>query len=500
MNSTTSQSPDAVGAGDDLAAQSQNKWSVASFVSRFDFLSGLRGRLLALTVLFILLAEFLIFLPSVAKFRTEWMQERIQAAEIAALALEAAPDRMVSDQLADRLLQETQLLAVAYGDREKSELIFRPRLPITSVPVEMDIRNEPLLTSLRRTIEHALAPEGRILRIIQTPEMDSQGLFIDVMVPETALREDLLAYSVNILMLSLLISAVVGGLIYFAVFNLVVCPLMKITTEVTRVANAPGNTEPLKPSGRDDEIGKAESALANMQAAVSSSFRQQQRLAELGEAVAKISHDLRNSLAVARLATENFAKSDDPDVKSSTPRLERAIERAINLAEDTLSYGRDESRKTQPRPVALFSCVEEAVREGLSSTPDIDWLNDIDEEISVLTDPDHLHRIVANLSRNAGQAMDAHARKMQEPGLLSLSAIQYETHIAILIADNGPGVPEHVQENLFRPFSASNSKEGSGLGLAIARELARAMRGDVALVKSDATGATFEVRLPVVEA
>lgn len=458
------------------------------------FETGLPARLLSLTIIFVLLAEFLIFLPSISKFRTDWFNERVQAAEIAAIALEAAPNRQVSQGLSERLLNETQLLAVAMGDEEMWELIFSPRIPIASTPVTMDLRKEKGLQSFLRTIEHATARDGRILRIIASADSGADDKYIDIFVPEAALRSELLTYSINILLLSLFISGVTGAFISWTLYRIVVKPMMRITSAVADFGEAPEKLAAFKPSGRTDEIGKAENALIDMQSTVSNSFRQTRRLAELGEAVAKINHDLRNSLSVARLASDSLMRSKDPRVQSAAPRLERAIERAIGLAESTLRYGKTDAPKANMVTVDLRSAVEDSLLEGVASNSEVDWLNDVDEELSVFADPDMLHRLLSNLVRNAGQAI-AQSDALDEGGLIQIGAGIVDEWVAIKVQDNGPGIPENIKQKLFQPFSGSEKQGGTGLGLAITRELAHAMGGDISLDTSTQTGASFVVRL-----
>ena len=460
---------------------------------------GLMERLLILTIAFVLVAEFLIFLPSITKFRNDWFAERVQAAEIAATALEIAPDRKVSDELSTRLLNETQLLAVAMGDEEMWEQVFSPPMPIASTPVTMDLREESWLDAFFCTFAHATAKDGRILQVISHTDSGTEDSYIDIIVPEEALRSDLLKYSINILLISLLISAFVGAFIAWSLYHLVVKPMMKITNAVADFGEAPEKLAAFRPSGRDDEIGKAELALIDMQSAVSNSFRQNRRLADLGEAVAKISHDLRNSLSVARLASDSLMRSEDPRVQSAAPRLERAIERAIGLAEATLQYGKADAPKAHMVTVRLRNVAEDALLEGVAANPEVDWLNDVDEDLHVYADPEMLHRLLANLVRNAGQAI-AQQEAEAEPGLIRIGAELIGNDWAqVIVEDNGPGIPEKVKSKIFQPFSTSENKGGSGLGLAITRELALAMGGEVSLDENVEDGATFKVKLQLAE-
>ena len=239
-----------------------------------------------MTVLFVLLAESLIFPPSAANFRNNWMRDRVQAAEIAALALEAAPEREVSDQLAKRLMEQTQLLAAAIVQDGMRELIFAPPAEWAGDTIMADLRGETRWSAIADTFGNAFAPEGRYLRIVENSSMTPDST-VEVIVPEAALKKDLWEFSRNIFFLSLLISALTGGLIYLALYRLVVRPVMKMTRAVVLFRDNPDMIAPFEPSGRQDEIGQAECALRDMQEVVSASFRQRRRLAELGEAVAK---------------------------------------------------------------------------------------------------------------------------------------------------------------------------------------------------------------------
>src|ERR1700761_2090449 len=74
---------------------------------------GLSGKLLVLTILFVMIAEVLIYVPSVANFRVTWLKDRLASAYTAALVLDAAPNGMVSDALAKQILDSIGARAVA---------------------------------------------------------------------------------------------------------------------------------------------------------------------------------------------------------------------------------------------------------------------------------------------------------------------------------------------------------------------------------------------------
>jgi len=234
-----------------------------------------------------------------------------------------------------------------------------------------------------------------------------------------------------------------------------------------------------------------------MQKTVSAAFRQRKRLAELGEAVAKINHDLRNSLAAAQIVSESLSHSEDPRVQRAAPRLERAIQRAVGLAEATLRYGRAEPSAPNLSVVNLAPTVEEAAAEGLAGCDEIEWQLDARGQVTAMADPEHVHRIVANLVRNAARAIKDQKDRTC-PGKITARVSREADKAVIEISDNGPGVPPKIVSQLFQPFSGSASRGGAGLGLAIARELARGMKGDVELSSNGAAGAAFKLRVPAV--
>ena len=116
------------------------------------------------------------------------------------------------------------------------------------------------------------------------------------------------------------------------------------------------------------------------------------------------------------------------------------------------------------------------------------------DTLACIADADQLHRVLVNLVRNAAQAMQDHARKDKT---LVIRAMRIEQRCEIDVIDHGPGVRESLLPRLFEPFvSAAPEAGGAGLGLAIARELTRAMGGELELARTGAEGSTFKITLP----
>lgn len=464
---------------------------LASFLSRLPgarrLTENLSARLFALTLGAILMTEFLIFIPSASGLRTQWLQERAAAARIASLALEAAPMREVSDELASSLLKKAELLAVAELEDDMRFQLLAPAKSIEGPMRSLDLRGSNMMSRSMAALSEYFAPRGEIL--IVTAEGADETRVIEFVVPQAPLKAALTAFAWRVAGLSLIIGLVAAVLIYAVLDALVVRPIKRVTVSVEQFSRDPGSwSRRLSPTPRRDEIGRAQNALSGMEEAVADAFRQRSHLAELGSAVAKINHDLRNSLASAQLVSDVLARSEDPRVTRAAPRLERALERAIELATATLDYGKAAPRAPKIQSVSLRNVIAEAADEALNGSSALLPLG-IPEAARVETDPDHLHRIAANLLRNAAEALQQTSRP--DPSI----SVTLESG-ALVFRDNGPGLPEKARENLFRPFAGSGRPGGTGLGLVIAHELATALGGDLSLLETGDNGTAFRLALP----
>lgn len=450
--------------------------------------NSLSVRLLAITIGVILFVELLIFIPSAINFRDNWLDERLQAARIAVLSLEAAPSRQVSDELSVELLENAEVLSVMKIGKDRRELILAPLEPIVGDTVIIHRSTENWFQRFQHTFHLLWSSTPSLMRVDSAADMGESTL--EVFVPEAPLIADIRSFSGRILVLSLIISIVAGGLVFQVLNYLVVRPMRSVTASIVKFRDNPGiSLQKPPPSGRKDEVGRAQQALADMEAVVSDAFRQRERLAQLGEAVAKINHDLRNSLSAAQLVSDGLARSEDPRVQRAAPRLERALQRAIKLAQETLQYGKTEPSKASLQPTNIKEVVSEAVAEALAHFPKTTADHQINADAIHDVDPDHLHRIVSNLVRNAATAISS---VRPEDGLITLTLKEN----ILIIEDNGPGLPKKTRDNLFVPFANSTSKGGTGLGLVIARELSQAMGGDLKLGATGETGTAFHVILP----
>ncbi len=455
---------------------------------------GLSSRLLALTILFVMLAEVLIFVPSVANFRNNWLGDRLAAAQTAALVLEAAPEEALPEELVRELLKNVGAETIALRVKGTRRLLAISDMPAT-ISESYDLRSESGLRSMLESFQTLLLGGQRMLRVIGKAPMD--GDFVEIVIREAPLREALIRFTSNILMLSLFISGLTAALVFFTLRRVIVRPVERLTASITRFADNPEDqTRRMQPSGRTDEIGRAESAVAGMQTTLSQQLKQKEHLAALGLAVSKINHDLRNLLASAQLISDRFSTVMDPTVQRFAPKLIQTLDRAIAFCQTTLTYGRAEERRPEIRPIRLHDALEEA-RDlaGLDGDNKVMWQNSVSRSLEIMADVEHLARIISNLFRNALQAMDTDRRPDGARHVLFVNAMEYPACWTIDIADTGPGIPAHIRDKLFDAFRGSARPGGTGLGLAISAELARAMGGKLELTETT-QGTAFRLTLP----
>jgi signal transduction histidine kinase len=455
---------------------------------------GLSGKLLMLTVLFVMLAEVLIYVPSVANFRLNWLHDRLSAAYTAALVFEAAQDGMVPEAVARQILESIGARAVALKFGPQRRLLASSDMP-PAITDDVDMRDMPWYRAIIQAFATLFCADTAIMRVVGPAPMG--GEFIEIVADEAPLRQAMVQFSVHILILSLIISAITAALVYLALHFLLVRPMRRMTANMVAFRADPENpARVIAASSRNDEIGTAERELAAMQGNLAALLAQKSHLAALGLAVSKINHDLRNLLTSAQLFSERLAKISDPHVQRFTPQLMRALERAIAFCQSTLSYGRLQEAPPDRRMVALEEIVEN-VREtlGLDESASIAWVSAVERGLMVDADPDQLFRVLLNLARNSVQALAT--REAKDPGRdqMRITGRREGAVVVIEISDTGPGLPARARAHLFEAFQASDRTGSSGLGLAIAAELVRAHGGEIRLVEGT-IGATFRITIP----
>jgi signal transduction histidine kinase len=449
-------------------------------------LKGLSARLLVLMVFFAMVSELLIFVPSVARFRMTYLDGRLAAGHLASLALAASPNGRIGPALTDRLLADVGAHGVIL--HRANGMVFMLDSPVAPHPeVTFDMTKGNIPIWIERSLETLFGRGNRVMRVLG-PAPTEPGATVEVLLDEAPLRRAMWAFGRRIVELSILIALTTAALVYLSLQWLLVRPMRRITASMTSFREDPEDaSRRIVPSGRQDEIGAAESELATLQETVRRALGQHARLAALGTAVTKINHDLRAILATARLVSDGLADSAAPEVRRVAPRLFEAIDRAVALCTRTLDFSREGAPPVILTRFPLMPLLAEIRPNGAAGSEPPEIALDLPADLAVAADRDHLYRALLNLTQNAVEAGARHLR---------LAAARQDGAIVIDVADDGPGLPPRARENLFRPFFGSARPGGSGLGLAIARELMRAQGGDLVLVETTGTGTVFRLTLP----
>lgn len=458
-------------------------------------LNSLSGRFLILTTLFVMLAEVLIFVPSIARYREDYLFSRLERAQIASLGL-LASNGAVSDSLEKELLANAGVLNVVLRRDAVRQLVLSSPIP-QPIYATYDLRDEGPFELIHDAMTELVDPTDRIIRVIGNPVQDA-GILIEVTLETRPLRAAMIDYGLRVLALSAIISVLTAFLLFVAVRRLLLVPIKRVVTHMTAYAEAPEDARRvIEPNASVSELREAEEALQSLQKQLTGALKQKERLAQLGGAVAKISHDLRNILNTAQLFADRMEESRDPAVVRAAPKLMGSIGRAVNLCESTLAFGKAEEPPPTLSYVALRPLIgdvieTERVAGGMNGEELVGFIDDVPAPLTIRADSEQLHRVISNLVRNARQAIEATG----QAGTVEIGAGESESAWWIRVGDTGPGLPAKARENLFTPFQGGARKGGIGLGLAIAAELVRGHGGRLELLRSDEEGTEFLIRLP----
>lgn len=461
------------------------------------FLTGLSGKVLALTIVFVMLGEVLIFLPSIANFRIQWLKGRVAQAEIAALAAEAAPNQLLSTDLRSEILNGAGVLVVSLTRDQRRQLILRSEGD-HMIDAFYDLRNTMWVGAIADAFGTIAAFEPRVIGVVDKPP-NMSGDLIEIALLEEPLRQAMLQYGLNILILSVILSLIVAGLVFASLNIVLVRPMQRLTRNMVLFRQNPEDlSRVIVPSKRRDEIGQAERELHDMQSELASMLQQKNRLAALGLAVSKVSHDLRNMLSSAQLISDRLSLVQDATVQRFVPKLIVSLDRAIDFLTQTLKFGRAQEPPPMRARLQLRELTDEVIESAVvQASSRVVLYNQVPADALVDADREQLNRVLTNLLRNAIQAIEgAQGGGEAQEGHVSIKSWREGSVAIIEVKDNGPGIPERVRPRLFEAFQSAAKAGGVGLGLAIAAELVRAHGGEIRLSATGPDGTVFLVVVP----
>ncbi|MGY6410558.1 MAG: sensor histidine kinase [Alkalilacustris sp.] len=440
-----------------------------------------------------MLAEVLILVPSVARFRMDYLLTRLERAQIASLSVLAA-DSIIEEPLEAELLANAGVFNVVLRRDELRELVLSSPIP-QPISATYDLRAPGPWELMRDALVVLVDTENRVIRVIGDPVREA-GLLIEVTLETGPLRREMLDYGARVLTLSAIIALTAALLLFVSVRHLILTPIGRVVRHMTAYAEAPEDaTRVIAPTSQIHELRAAEEALQTLQTQLTGALRQKERLAQLGGAVAKVSHDLRNMLTTASLLADRMERSNDPAVVRAAPKLVGSISRAVNLCETTLAFGKAQEPPPRLQRLGLRGLAADVIDNERLAVPEgaaVEFLLDVPPQLSLRADPEQLFRVLSNLVRNARQAIEASGAE----GSIEIGAGEDDAGWWIRVGDTGPGLPPKAREHLFTAFAGGARKGGIGLGLAISAELVRGHGGRLELQRSDEQGTEFLIRLP----
>jgi signal transduction histidine kinase len=448
-------------------------------------------RLLLLTMGLVIVAEILVLIPNIARDRGVILREKVLEAYIAALSA-AAPTEAPALAQRDELLRASGIEAIRMRDSRGTTMVLAGD-PLARPAKTFDLRQETAYQSLIRSFLAITATEDVLVQIIADTPF-KPGTEIEFVMHRAPLTQALRELDGPDAWMTLMVASMVALVLYLALLSLLVRPMRRLTSSIAAFRADPEHGVPFAPRAvtarRDDEISAAGRELAAMQRELHAALWRNNRLAALGTVVAKVSHDVRGILSPALLQADRLRKHADPAVRRAGDGLVQAVERAVDLVHRTLDFAREGPPPPLLTPIRLRALVAEAAESIRGAVALFELDNRIPPDQEVEADRNHLFRVLVNLLRNAAEAgaTTVRARVRDDGDILSIE-----------LADDGPGLPEVVRANLFRPFTSTHRAGGSGLGLVIARDLMLAHGGDIGLVNTGAGGTTFRLTLKLTE-
>ncbi|MBY0509453.1 MAG: HAMP domain-containing histidine kinase, partial [Rhodospirillaceae bacterium] len=389
----------------------------------------LSARLLLLTIGFVMLAEVAIFVPSLARYRLDYLNDKLATAHLVMTALDATPEKSTEEidpLLRDNLLSQGRMLGLTVTRPGMPVRTLGPAIP-SRIPHVYDLRQDMFWDLIGDAFATMFRRDYAVSVIGISPA--NPAVVVEVVFDERPLREGMWAYAGRIFILSIFISVSTAALVYAAIQWLTVRPLRRLTASMTGFQNAPEDPRSvIQPSSRTDEVGVAEKTLASMQQELRSALLQKERLAGVGTAVTKISHDLKNILATAVLESDRLEAMPDPEVKRLAAGMVRAVDRAVTLSATTLRFAKEGLPEVKKQPLRARAVLGDWVAVYQPTLPACAIVIAAGIDFVFDGDPDLLQRALENLLRNAAEAGAT---------AITLTLAQDGGNFVVRVTDNG---------------------------------------------------------------
>ncbi len=222
-------------------------------------------------------------------------------------------------------------------------------------------------------------------------------------------------------------------------------------------------------------------------------------IAAQSDLIRVLTHEIMNSMTpVTSLAhsavdlmriVDQGADADVADARLAVETLARRADGVMHFVESYRQISRAPEIRIRPIDVGAWGAELQALFEASERTAGIDFTLSVEENLHLEADPDLMSQVLINLIRNAAQAARDHG---EAPHVWLSFARTRSGRTQIEVADNGPGVPEALKQDIFLPFFTTKS-EGTGVGLSLARQVVLAHRGSISVAANDGGGALFRI-------
>jgi len=224
-------------------------------------------------------------------------------------------------------------------------------------------------------------------------------------------------------------------------------------------------------------------------------------IAAQSDLIRVLTHEIMNSMTpVTSLAhsavdlmrgIDQGANAEIADARIALETLARRADGVMHFVESYRQISRAPEIRARPIDVAAWGRELEALFRASDRAQGIGFTLAVDAQLTLDADPDLMSQVLINLIRNAAQAARGHA---EAPHVwLSMRRTRLG-HVEIEVADNGPGVPEALRQDIFLPFFTTR-QDGTGVGLSLARQVVLAHRGAISIGDRDGGGALFRIVL-----
>ncbi|MCK5803054.1 MAG: cyclic nucleotide-binding domain-containing protein [Lentisphaeria bacterium] len=217
---------------------------------------------------------------------------------------------------------------------------------------------------------------------------------------------------------------------------------------------------------------------------------QRERLTLVGRMLSGILHDFRNPLTVVRMCAEIIVmRGVEPETVEDCQIIVEQLDRITRMTDDVLAFTENQTTiNPMPMDVAKLLARFERLNRTYIEKQNVN-LTIVGEPCTIQADEDKLLRVLQNLVYNAVDAVSAGST-------ITIRQENREDTVVLHVTDDGPGLPEEIQDHLFEAFATHGKRNGLGLGLAVAKSIVSIHEGTITFTTKQGEGTTFHVELP----